>query len=392
MAAIWAGRANPQRNILLLDGSHKPGMKILVSGGGRCNVTHEDIDEQAYAGSSRHAIKKVLRRFDVPQTLAFFNELGVDLGQEDGGKLFPSIGHARTILDALHQAARDVGVGLHYPCRVEAVERHENGFHISGKWGCMEADHLILATGGRSLPQSGSDGHGHQIVLSLGHTVTRTFPALVPLTLPREHFICTLSGLSLPVTLDLRSGDGKRLQAFTGSMLCAHFGISGPVVLDMSRHYIAAKHADTRAELVVNWLPEETAGSLERELLALGRKSVVGHLRDRLPGRLADALCIEAGISGVIPGDQLTRKDRKALVKVVTSQPLPITGDRGFAHAEVTAGGVPLSELYLETMESRICSRLHLCGEICDVDGRIGGYNFQWAWASGYIAGGSVGR
>jgi len=392
MAAIWAGRTNPHRTILVLDGAYKPGKKILVSGGGRCNVTHDQVDESAYAGSSRHAIKKVLRRFDVSQTVSFFSEIGVELQLEDTGKLFPTTGNAHTILDALHQAAREVGVGLNYPCRVEAVERHEDVFLVSGEWGRLAANNLILATGGRSLPESGSDGHGYQIARSLGHTLSRTFPALVPLTLPRNHFICALSGLSLPVTLELRAGSGKRLQTFTGSMLCSHFGISGPVVLDMSRYYIAARYEDPTIGLTVNWLPEETTGTLEHDLLSAGRKSVGGHLSRRIPGRLAEALCTEAGIVSATPGDQLTRDARKALVQIVTALPLPITGNRGFTYAEVTAGGVPLAELYLGSMESRVCAGLHLCGEICDVDGRIGGYNFQWAWASGYVAGSCVGR
>jgi predicted Rossmann fold flavoprotein len=392
MAAIWAGRTNPHRIIFVLDGTHRPGKKILVSGGGRCNVTHDQVDERAYAGSSRHAIKKVLRRFGVPQTVSFFREIGVELEREDTGKLFPTTGNAHTILDALHQAVRETGVRPDYSCRVEAVERHKDIFLVSGEWGRLEANSLILATGGRSLPESGSDGHGHQIAQSLGHTLSRTFPALVPLTLPRNHFICALSGLSLPVTLELRTGSGKRLQAFTGSMLCAHFGISGPVALDMSRYYIAACHEDPTIELAVNWLPEETPETLEHDLLDLGRKSVGVYLRSLVPGRLAEALCSEAGVVSAAPGDQLARDARKNLVQIVTALPLPITGNRGFAYAEVTAGGVPLSELCLETMESRVCPGLHLCGEICDVDGRIGGYNFQWAWASGYVAGSYVGR
>lgn len=392
MAAIWAGRSHPHRTIEVLDGANKLGAKILVSGGGRCNVSHDSVDENAYAGSSRHAIKKVLRSFDVPRTVAFFNELGVDLKREETGKLFPVTDTAHTVLDALLSAVRETGASLHYPCRVETVEKREQYFLITGKWGRLEAGSLILATGGRSLPKSGSDGHGYGMAQSLGHTVSRTFPALVPLTLPRSHFICSLSGLTLLSTLDLHSATGKKLQSFTDSTLCTHFGLSGPSVLDMSRHYMAAQFQDQRSMIRINWLPGVTSEMLEADLLRLGRRTVGRHLGELLPERLVDCLCVEAGVDPAAPGDQLPRDARKMLARVVTALPLPVSGNRGFTYAEVTAGGVPLSELHLETMESRSCPGLHLAGEICDVDGRIGGYNFQWAWSSGYIAGIGVGR
>ncbi|MBN1429309.1 MAG: NAD(P)/FAD-dependent oxidoreductase [Anaerolineae bacterium] len=392
MAAIWAGRADPHHTVLVLDGAHTLGTKILASGGGRCNVTHDYVDEKSYAGSSRHTIRKVLSRFDAPQTVVFFRDLGVELKREETGKLFPAAGTAQTILDALCREVHRVGVTLRYPCRVEVVEKRKSGFLISGEWGRLKAGNLILATGGCSMPKSGSDGHGYRIAQSLGHAIVSTFPALVPLTLPRTHFLCSLSGLSLIATLELRSGRGKRLCAFTGSMLCTHFGISGPVVLDMSRHYLAAQRDDPHVGLVVNWLPETTLAALDRDLLALGRRSIGRFLSARMPGRLAEALCIEAGIAPSVSGNQLSREARKALARAVVDLPLPVTGNRGFAYAEVTAGGVPLAEIRVETMESRVCPGLYLCGEICDVDGQIGGYNFQWAWASGYVAGNWVGR
>jgi predicted Rossmann fold flavoprotein len=391
MAAIWAGRAKPKRTIIILDGASTPGAKILVSGGGRCNVTHDQVSAASYAGSSPHAIKKVLRSFDVAQTIAFFQEIGIDLKHEETGKLFPISDRSHDVLDVLQQAARAAGAALHHPRRVDKVVKTQgDSFLLSGEWGQIEAGRLILATGGRSLPRSGTDGHGYQLAQTLGHSITHTFPALVPLTLPPSHFARALSGLSAVVTLSLRSSNGKQLQTFTGSMLCTHFGLSGPVVLDMSRHFIARQHEDPGTILLVNWLPEIAVESLSSDLLALGQKSVGRYLSGWLPGRLVTALCVEAGLAPALPGNTLTRDARKNLLRAVTALPLPITGNRGFEHAEVTAGGVPLNELHLETMESRICPRLHLCGEICDVDGQVGGYNFQWAWASGYVAGNGI--
>ncbi|HEX2907857.1 MAG TPA: NAD(P)/FAD-dependent oxidoreductase [Phototrophicaceae bacterium] len=391
MAGIWAGRTSPHRRIILLDGARTLGAKILVAGGGRCNVTHDEVDERAYAGSSRNAIKKVLRRFDVPQTIAFFRELGVELKWEDTGKLFPVTDNAHTVLDALLAAVQTNAV-IRHPCRVEGVERAGSVFIVRGEWGCIEAEQVILATGGKALPKSGSDGFGYILAQSLRHSLTpHISPALVPLTLPRDHFICSLSGITVPTTLEVRAPSGKKLAAFTDSTLCTHFGLSGPSVLDISRYYIEAKLADPGVTLTLNWLPDKTAEQVEAELQAAGRMSAFRYLHQFVPERLARGLYEQAGIEPTNAADQLTREQRKTLARTITQLPLPIIGNRGFTHAEVTAGGVPLAEIRLETMESRVCPGLYFCGEICDVDGRIGGYNFQWAWSSGYVAGVSVG-
>ncbi|MCC7207307.1 MAG: NAD(P)/FAD-dependent oxidoreductase [Anaerolineae bacterium] len=392
MAAIWAGRAAPGRRVVALDGAAKLGAKILVSGGGRCNLTHDTVDESAYAGSSRNAIRKVLRRFDTPQTLAFFRDLGVQVKREPTGKLFPVTDRARTVLDALLNAARVAGVALAHPHRVESVRREGHGFVAGGAWGEIRAARIILATGGKSLPKSGSDGGGYALAQALGHTLTPyIFPALVPLVLPGGHFLRHLSGVAVPATLDVWSGAGKRLVGFTDSTLCTHFGLSGPSVLDISRHYTAARLEDPGATLTVNWLPGETPQSVDAALQS-ARHSPLRCFEGALPERLIRALCEQAGVDPGAPLSRLNRETRRALATALTRLPLPVVGDRGFQYAEVTAGGVPLSEIRLETMESRLCPGLYLCGEICDVDGRIGGYNFQWAWASGYVAGLSAGR
>ena len=385
MAAIWARRASPRRRVAVVDGARTLGAKILVAGGGRCNVTHHEVDETAFAGSSRPAIRRVLRRFSVAETIAFFREQGVVLKREETGKLFPTTDRARTVLDALLGAARAAGVEIRHPWRVEGVRP---GFVLTSAGGdTLEADRLILATGGRSLPKTGSDGGGYALARGLGHTVTsRIFPGLVPLTLPAGHVLCGLSGLSAPATLEVRAGSGRRLASFTDATLCTHFGLSGPAVLDVSRYFIDARLDDPAAVLVASWLPGTTADSLESALrdpsITPGR-----YLAGRMPERLARALCAEAGVDWGQPGHQLAREARRTLVRTVTEMPLPVTGDRGFNYAEVTAGGVPLAELDTATMRSRRCPGLSLCGEICDVDGRIGGFNFQWAWASGYVAG-----
>jgi predicted Rossmann fold flavoprotein len=390
MAAIAAGRRQRGRRIVCLDGAAHLGKKILISGGGRCNVTHDVVDTEAFAGSSPNSIRKVLRRFDVAATISFFRELGVELVREPGGKLFPTSNRAATVLNALLGAARAAGVELCHPWRVETIVAEGDGFRLAGPSGLLTAAKVVLATGGRSVPQTGSDGHGYGLARGFAHTVTRVFPALVPLLLPRDHPLTQLAGLTTDATLEVRGATGKRLCALSGSLLCTHRGLSGPVVLDISRHWLAFRQDDANVGLYANWLPGETVESLDDLLKTPGAAGAMRRLQGRLPERLARLLCDVAAVDPALPAGALPRPLRRALVAALTALPLPITGDRGFAHAEVTAGGVPLTEIRLATMESRLRPGLHLCGEICDVDGRIGGYNFQWAWSSGYVAGISV--
>ncbi|MCA9177283.1 MAG: NAD(P)/FAD-dependent oxidoreductase [Planctomycetales bacterium] len=404
MAGIWAGRtaANQGRRpqIVLLEGSSKLGRKILISGGGRCNLTHQVVTPADYAGSSRNAIKKVLKRFDVPATVKFFNELGVHFKTEETGKLFPTTDRAQTVLNALVREAQTYA-DIYHPCRVESIVRCQStgGFELLGDWGSLRARSVVLATGGKSIPKTGSDGHGFELAKSLGHSLTpQLFPALVPLTLTKDHFIRDLSGMTLVTALELWGPTGKRLERFENSTLCTHFGLSGPAALDVSRYYLAAVKDDPNVSLTINWAPAWNENSLGEQLRSESQRRPYAILREQVPDRLAKALldCWQAD-PDVPPhapetvACQLSKKAIRSLARIVTRMPLPITGTRGFDFAEATAGGVPLQEIQLQRMESRVCPGLHFCGEICDVDGRIGGFNFQWAWASGYVVGVALG-
>lgn len=390
MAGIWAARSAPHARIVLLDGAKVIGAKILVAGGGRCNVTHDHIEPDYYAGSSRNAIKKVLRRFDVPQTVSFFQALGVELKREPTGKLFPITDKARTVLDGLLQALRSTNTPIRHPARVTQITQSalDSTFEVVSQLGVMRAQRVIVATGGMSLPKTGSDGAGYSLLRALGHTLTeRIHPALVPLLLPRDHFICNLSGLTVTATICLHNATGKRVIAFTESMLCTHFGLSGPAILDFSRHFLAAQADDPQVTVQICWLPDLTTEQAEAELQGLGKQTMLRWLAGKLPERLIRALAADAGVDPTTTGHELTREQRKQFARALTALTVPIVGNRGYNYAEVTAGGIPLSDLRLETMESRLVPGLYCCGEICDVDGQIGGYNFQWAWASGYVAG-----
>ena len=388
-AATWAGRTAREHGkplaILAVDGARKPGAKILVAGGGRCNVTHWRVTEADYAGSTSPAIRKVLGRFTVDDTIAFFAAAGVDLKREDTGKLFPVTDSARTVLDALLRAADQAGAQLIHPARVTALDRTTEGFTVTTDTGSIQAARIILCTGGKSLPKSGSDGAGFALATKLGHSLTAPIvPALVPLVLSPGHWITEFSGLTLPAEIILATATGKRLAAFTGSTLCTHFGLSGPSVLDISRHWLIERDRDAAVKLSINWLPGQATAAVEHLFLEPRGRGGLAILRDHLPDRLARKLCELAGAPA--QGD-IPRAARKKLVQLLVATPLDVVGDRGFTIAEATAGGIPLSEVRLDTMESRICPGLHFAGEVLDVDGRIGGFNFQWAWASGFVAG-----
>jgi len=394
-AATWAGRAQATAgrppSVVGLDGARKLGAKIIVSGGGRCNVTHWRVDERDFAGSTSPAIRKVLGRFTVEQTIAFFTSSGVAFYREaDTGKLFPESDSARSILDALLREAGAAGVALLHPAKVTLIERDGDRFRLDTTAGSLIARKVILCTGGKSLPKSGSDGSGFALATMLGHSITApVVPALVPLVLPADHFIRALTGLALPCRFTLFSPKGKPLATSLGSTLCTHTGLSGPATLDISRHWLVSRVTDPAARLLLDWLPEIPEAHVEQMLLENGAKGAISVLRKHLTERLAQHLCAAAAAP---PTGDLPREARRRLVAAVKGLELPVVGDRGFTIAEATAGGVPLAEVRLDTMESRICPGLHFAGEVLDVDGRIGGFNFQWAWASGFVAGTAAGR
>ena len=376
-------------SVVVLDGAPRIGIKILVAGGGRCNVTHHVVREQDYAGSTPAAIRRVLNRFTVADCVEFFNQLGVELKQEDTGKLFPVTDDAHTVLNALLQAARAADVDIRSPLRVQTITPLvDGGFDVAGAWGSLRARRVALCSGGKSLPKSGSDGLGLELVQKLGHSVTEhVIPSLVPLVASAQHWVRSLSGLTLDAEVRVVSATGKRITSFTNSMLFTHFGLSGPAVLDISRYLMMERTRDAAASLQLSFMPGCSLEQADTWLLEAKAQTVLSRLRERLPERLAKTLLEGAGIASDRTPKQIERDRRRALAQLLCGAPVEIVGDRGFSHAEVTAGGVPLSEMNLATMESRKCPGLYLAGEILDVDGRIGGFNFQWAWASGFVVG-----
>jgi predicted Rossmann fold flavoprotein len=389
LAAAIAAGAHPGGRVVLLDGAKSLGAKILVSGGGRCNVTHETVTAADFFGN-RRIIKNVLAAWSVQQTIKWFEGMGVELKCESGGKLFPTTDKARTVLNALVDRCRALHVDVRTGRRVDGIERADGGFSVRSGGEAIIARAVILATGGRSLPKSGSDGSGYELARALGHSVTSTAPALVPFILDDTMFHNALSGLSQNVTLTTVVG-GKPVDVRSGSLLWTHFGVSGPAVMDASRFWTLARERGTRADVYANLLPDWTEEAARQWLItqaaANPRRSIAKILAVAVPERLAEAVCASQEVDAGQPSAQLRRGQRERLIAALTRLPLPVRTDRGWNYAEVTAGGIPLDEVNYRTMESKYVSRLYVIGEMLDCDGRIGGYNFQWAWATGYIAG-----
>jgi predicted flavoprotein YhiN len=411
-AAIRAAEAGAR--VTLLNAHPKIGLKILMSGGTRCNVTHATVTERDYWGGSRAVIRRVLAAFTPEQTLEWFRGLGVELKLEETGKWFPVTDDADTVLQALLGRVTELGVEVQVGARVVRLERGDAGWrlgvqnvanssalgadvsrHARDTWPLpdaspdrwVEADAVIVASGGLSFPRTGSDGTGYALLQALGHSLVPPVPALTPLAV--DDVLCVAAqGVTLDAALTLWV-DGRKEIEREGSLLIAHFGYSGPVALDLSRHWLRAEGRERRVTMSV--LLSETRETLATQWQARAehqpKLSVRNWLGAQLPNRLAEILCVEAGVDFTLPMSQVSRERRAALFTTMLERPAPVRGTLGYEKAEATAGGVPLAEVDPSTLESRKAPGLYLCGEVLDVDGRLGGFNFQWSWSSGTVAG-----
>lgn len=387
MAAIAAAGAGAE--VVLLERTRDGGRKILISGGGRCNVLPARLDETRFVtDSSSPTLRKMLRSWPLAEQVAFFErDLGLPLVEEpESGKLFPRSDRARDVRDGLLALAARRGARLVAKTLVTGLAREAGGWRVGLENAePVMADAVVVAAGGLSVPSTGSDGRGLSILAGLGHTIHPTYPALTPISCEPAMF-ADLSGVSLPVTITAR--DPARRATATGGFLFTHRGYSGPAVLDVS-HILARARLEGRvdATLTVRWAPGVAAEEWDARLRGDGSRTVLGVLRRELPERLAARLVAEAGVAADRPMPQLRRDERRALVQALTGFDLRWTGDEGYRKAEVTGGGVDLGEVEPRTMESRIAPGLFLCGELLDAFGPIGGYNFCWAWATGRAAG-----
>ena len=377
MATIFAARGGA--DTLLLERTKDGGRKILISGGGRCNVLPSQMNpSQYFTASSTNSLRKILLSWPLAEQRAFIeDDLGIPLAlEEESGKLFPVSNKARDVRDALLEAGKRAGAQIRHNSYVKDIRPRDGQWRVHLEGGeVIAAAKVIVASGGLSVPATGSDGTGLRIVEKLGHTIHDVYPALTPLVCdPPRH--ADLAGVSFDVTL---AAPAEKYRT-RGGFLFTHRGYSGPTVLDIS-HFAITKSA----QIEVQW----TARSADDwDVLLRESKGTIGTIvRRELPTRLADALIGEAKVDPDASTSQLKKDARARLVAALARYVLPYTGDEGYKKAEVTGGGVALGEVDARTLESRLHPGLYLCGEILDAFGPIGGYNFAWAWATGRAAG-----
>lgn len=384
MAAAFA--ASSGARTLLIERTKDGGRKILISGGGRCNVLPSvAAPERFVTDAPAHLLRAMLRAWPLHQQRAFFErDLGIPLALEvESGKLFPRSNRARDVRDGLVAFARSQGVQVQFDTTVTDVMPSATGFAVATSHGNVQCDRLVLATGGRSVPATGSDGIGLAIADRLGHSMIAAYPALTPL-LDDNASHATLAGVSLRVRL--RARVGASVTESYGGFLFTHRGYSGPGVLDISHVTERGQRPVIRAQ----WC-EGTAADWNVDLTAPAA-AVSSILARRIPARLADHLMAAAGVPGDRRTSNLTRTERLALIDALTAFTLPWSGNEGYQKAEVTGGGVALGDVDSKTLESKRVPGLYLCGEMLDAFGPIGGHNFAWAWATGRAAGLAAGR
>jgi predicted Rossmann fold flavoprotein len=406
MAAIAAGRRGCRT--LLLEKNRKPGVKILMSGGTRCNLTHATDAAGIITAFGRQGrfLRRALVEFDPQRVVSFFHDAGVETKVESTGKIFPQSDRALDVQQALWRAAQRAGVESVLDAAVQRIDLSQRLWQVTTSAATWRGRRLIVTTGGCSYPGCGTRGDAYAWMQTLGHAVVTPRPALVPLTSP-SLVVKALQGLTVEDAL-LRVVPAERMPATQdmserlavirkacreqrrGSLLFTHFGVSGPVAMDVSRQFTAED--DPRAlRLICDLLPELSAEELLKRLVDSaadqGTRSVVRSVSSWLPGRLAESLLTLASISPSQRLAELSKAQRRDLIRQVKSLEIPIDGSRGFGKAEVTAGGVALGEVDSRTMASKIVPGLFIAGELLDVDGPIGGYNFQAAFSTGWVAG-----
>jgi predicted Rossmann fold flavoprotein len=382
--AINAGMAGMR--VLILEKNSSAGKKLLASGSGRCNLTNAaTVDEfLLHYGSASRFVKPALLGFTNQDLMAFFSERGVPLVEMNDGKVFPASQSSRDILKVLLDEAARLKIEISYGRQTDSLARESDAFLARSKEDEFRARNLLLATGGRSYPGTGSTGDGYRFAKELGHSIAETAPALTSLII-KDYAMPECAGISLK---DAEFGivrDGKEFARARGDLLFTHIGLSGPGILDSSR---LIRSGD---EILLSISGTKTEAEIESAILAASGnagtrsvKTVVCSLG--MPERLALSALSQSGVDGAMVMARLDRESRKRILRALTSMPFRVAALGGYEEAMATRGGVSLSEVNPKTMESRIAPGLYFAGEILDVDGDSGGFNLQFAFSSGRLA------
>ena len=384
MAALTA--AENGHAVTLLERQGRVGRKLMATGNGRCNLTNHHVSPAHYHGETPDFCRHALAAFDVGSTLLYFAGLGLLTTAEDSGRVYPFSNMAGSVLDVLRFALENSGIDLYTGCVVTAIKKKGNIFLVRTESGEeFTADRVILAAGGAAGGKVGGVMDGYQLAKGLGHHRTALYPSLVQIrtdpTYPRA-----LKGVKAEAAVTIRRG-GEVLAQNRGEVLFTEYGVSGPVIFDISR--TAATGGDgltVTLDLFPDWAPREVLDWLRQRRQSAGDREAGTLLTGALHSRLGQMVCKAAGFTNQRAAD-LSDGDLRRIAAQAKGFTLPITGVCGFDQAQVTAGGLRCGEFDPRTMESRLVPGFYACGEVLDIDGDCGGYNLQWAWSSGHAAG-----
>ena len=386
MAAITPARNG--RRVVLVEKNARIGRKLLSTGNGRCNLTNTDATVDRYHGATPAFVEAVISQFDQHATMDFFRNLGLVLKEEDGGRVFPRTNQASSVVEILQQALARAGVDVLLGSPVEGIERSAQWKVSLADGKQLEADDLIVATGGRAAHHLGSTGDGLGWARRLGHSITPTYAALVPIecveTWPDE-----LKGVKVDARVWATSG-GSVLSESAGDLLFTNYGVSGPAVMAQAG-IIAPIVRESEVLLHVDLVPEMTEAALDRIIARIfencGRLAAKDSLVGLLPSSMIPVILRLAGLGELVRAGSVSEPERSGLVRVLKDMTLTVSKLRPLKEAQVTVGGVNTEEIDAPSLRSKLLDRLYFAGEIIDVDGDSGGFNLQWAWSSGHVAG-----
>ena len=385
MAAITAKKSG--KEVIILERKDRILKKVLITGNGRCNITNVNANISNYFGKNISSVENILNRFTPQDTMDFFNELGIVCNEENRGKVYPLSGQASSVVDALRFEAEKLGIKIETEFYVRKIEKDGFKFRIySEDKKKIEAGRVILAAGGQSYPELGSNGSGFELAKELGHSVTKLSPSIVQLKTEKSQ-VKGLQGIKTDVAVTAY-GDNKKICTYDGELLFTDYGISGNVVFNISFVMPLYKNVEFEIDFMEKFDYNELYEMLKERKRILSHLTMENYFNGMINKKLGQFLSKVSGIEKLSkPVKDLNDSDIRKLCTVLKKYRVKILETTGFKNAQVTAGGVSLDEVNTETLESKIVKGLYFSGEVLDVYGECGGFNLQWAWASGYIAG-----
>ena len=391
VAAITSARRGYET--IILEKNDRVGKKILATGNGRCNYSNMTISSYNYYGADYNFVENILNEFTPEKIVGFFKELGIQEYIDDTGKIYPNSLQASSVLDVLRMECNYLGVQEICGSEVIEIKREGNKFKITTNEKPYICDKVIASFGGKASPQLSSSGSGYDILAKLGHKTKKVFPGLVQLKL-KSNYLKRLSGIKIEGNL-IAYCDNKEIKRDQGEILFTNYGISGPPVLQISRHCIEKIEDEKDVEIKIDLFPQYEKNELfqliESRFINMKYKSIKESFIGLINKGLIDTILMESNISNVDePGTKFNTKEIYKIVNTLKEWKFKVLGPYYWEHAQVTAGGIDTKEINPTTMESKIVKNLYITGEIMDVDGDCGGYNLHWAWATGYIAGRSL--